>query len=62
MAVNAGLKAARAGGKLGGRKPKLKEIDLQKARVLLASGKYSMGKVAEALYDIVAGGRKGAVG
>lgn len=62
MAVNAGLKAARAGGKLGGRKPKLKESDLQKARVLLASGKYSMGKVAKALYAIVVGGRKGAVG
>jgi predicted transcriptional regulator len=27
----------------------LKESDIEKARVLLASGKYSMGKVAEEL-------------
>ena len=47
--VNAGLKAARARGRLGGRKPKLKESDIEKARVLLASGKYSMRKVAEEL-------------
>lgn len=47
--VNAGLKAARARGRLGGRKPKLTESDIEKARVLLASGKYSMGKVAEEL-------------
>jgi DNA invertase Pin-like site-specific DNA recombinase len=47
--VNAGLKAARARGRLGGRKPKLSESDIQKARVLLDSGKYSMGKVAKEL-------------
>ncbi len=48
--MNAGLTAARARGRLGGRKPKLKESDIEKARVMLASGKYSMGKVAEELH------------
>ncbi len=47
--VNAGLTAARARGWLGGRKPKLKESDIEKAWVLLASAKYSMAKVVEDL-------------
>lgn len=47
--VNTGLKAARARGRLGGRKKKLKDSDMEKARVLLDSGKYSMGQVAKEL-------------
>lgn len=47
--VNAGLTAAWARGWLGGRKPKLKESDIEKAWVLLASAKYSMAKVVEDL-------------
>lgn len=47
--VNAGLSAARARGRLGGRKKKLKDSDIEKARVLLDSGKYSMGQVAREL-------------
>ena len=39
--VNAGLKAARRRGRLGGRPKSLTEADLKKARALLRSGDYT---------------------
>ncbi|TXI24155.1 MAG: recombinase family protein [Nitrosomonas sp.] len=47
--VQAGLTAARARGKKGGRKFLMSEEDKKKAVVLLQSGKFSVGEVAESL-------------
>ena len=47
--VNAGLKAARRRGRLGGRPKSLTEADLKKARALLRSGDYTKGQVADEL-------------
>ena len=47
--VNAGLKAARKRGRVGGRPRALGEADLKKARALLRSGDYSRVQVAEDL-------------
>jgi DNA invertase Pin-like site-specific DNA recombinase len=47
--VNAGLKAARRRGCLGGRPKSLTEADLKKARALLRSGDYTKGQVADEL-------------
>ena len=47
--VNAGLKAARRRGRIGGRPKALTEADLKKARALLRSGDYSKTQVAEEL-------------
>ena len=45
--VNAGLKAARRRGRVGGRPKALNEADLKKARALLGSGEYTKVQVAE---------------
>jgi DNA invertase Pin-like site-specific DNA recombinase len=47
--VNAGLKAARRRGRVGGRPKSLSEADLKKARALLRSGDYSKVQIAEDL-------------
>jgi DNA invertase Pin-like site-specific DNA recombinase len=47
--VNAGLKAARRRGRVGGRPKALSEADLEKARALLRSGDYSKVQIAEDL-------------
>ena len=47
--VNAGLKAARRRGRVGGRPKALDEADLKKARALLHSGEYTRVQVAEEL-------------
>jgi DNA invertase Pin-like site-specific DNA recombinase len=47
--VNAGLKAARRRGRVGGRPKALNEGDLKKARALLRSGDYTKVQVAEEL-------------
>ncbi len=47
--VNAGLKAARRRGRVGGRPKALDEADLKKARALLRSGDYSKVQIAEDL-------------
>ena len=47
--VNAGLKAARRRGRVGGRPKALNEADLKKARALLRSGDYTKVQVAEEL-------------
>jgi DNA invertase Pin-like site-specific DNA recombinase len=47
--VNAGLKAARRRGRVGGRPKALSEADLKKARALLRSGDYSKVQIAEDL-------------
>jgi DNA invertase Pin-like site-specific DNA recombinase len=47
--VNAGLKAARRPGRVGGRRKALNEGDLKKARELLRSGDYTRVQVAEEL-------------
>ena len=47
--VNAGLKAARSRGRVGGRPKALSEADLKKARTLLCSGDYTKVQVAEDL-------------
>jgi DNA invertase Pin-like site-specific DNA recombinase len=47
--VNAGLKAARRRGGLGGRPKALAETDLKKARALLHSGDYTKAQVAQEL-------------
>src|ERR1017187_4816936 len=47
--VNAGLKAARRRGRLGGRPKSLTEADLKKARALLRSGDYTKTQVAAEL-------------
>jgi DNA invertase Pin-like site-specific DNA recombinase len=47
--VNAGLKAARPRGRLGGRPKSLTEADLKKARALLRSGDHTKGQVADEL-------------
>jgi DNA invertase Pin-like site-specific DNA recombinase len=47
--VNAGLKAARRRGRVGGRPKALDEADLKKARALLQSGEYSKVQVADEL-------------
>jgi DNA invertase Pin-like site-specific DNA recombinase len=47
--VNAGLKAARWRGRLGGRPKALGEADLKKARALLRSGDYTKVQVAQEL-------------
>jgi DNA invertase Pin-like site-specific DNA recombinase len=47
--VNAGLKAARKRGRIGGRPRALGEADLKKARALLRAGDYSRVQVAEDL-------------
>src|SRR6201987_2693131 len=47
--VNAGLKAARRRGRVGGRPRRLDEADLKKARALLRSGDYTKVEVAEEL-------------
>src|ERR1700680_3637830 len=47
--VNAGLKAARRRGRLGGRPRSLKEADLKKGRALLRSGDYTKTQVAAEL-------------
>src|SRR5215467_13436905 len=47
--VNAGLKAARRRGRIGGRPKALDEADLKKARALLRSGDYSRVQVADEL-------------
>jgi DNA invertase Pin-like site-specific DNA recombinase len=47
--VNAGLKAARRRGRVGGRPKALAEADLKKARALLRSGDYTKVQVAEEL-------------
>src|SRR5271165_1514368 len=47
--VNAGLKAARRRGRVGGRPRALDEADLKKARALLRSGDYSKVQIAEDL-------------
>jgi DNA invertase Pin-like site-specific DNA recombinase len=47
--VNAGLKAARRRGRVGGRPKALEEADLKKARTLLRSGDYTKVQVAKDL-------------
>jgi DNA invertase Pin-like site-specific DNA recombinase len=47
--VNAGLKAARRRGRIGGRPKALGEAELKKARALLRSGDYTKTQVAEEL-------------
>jgi DNA invertase Pin-like site-specific DNA recombinase len=47
--VNAGLKAARRRGRVGGRPKALKDDDLKKARALLRSGEYTKVQVAKEL-------------
>jgi DNA invertase Pin-like site-specific DNA recombinase len=47
--VNAGLKAARRRGRVGGRPKALKNDDLKKARALLRSGEYTKVQVAKEL-------------
>jgi len=47
--VNAGLKAARRRGRVGGRPKTLGEADLKKARTLLRSGNYTKVQVAKDL-------------
>jgi DNA invertase Pin-like site-specific DNA recombinase len=47
--VNAGLKAARRRGRVGGRPKALAEADLKKARALLRSGDYTKVQVAKEL-------------
>jgi DNA invertase Pin-like site-specific DNA recombinase len=47
--VNAGLKAARRRGRVGGRPKALGEADLKKARALLRSGDYTKVQVAKEL-------------
>jgi DNA invertase Pin-like site-specific DNA recombinase len=47
--VNAGLKAARRRGRVGGRPKSLTETDLKKARALLRSGDYSKAEIAREL-------------
>jgi DNA invertase Pin-like site-specific DNA recombinase len=47
--VNAGLKAARRRGRVGGRPKALTEADLKKARALLRSGEYTKVEVAKEL-------------
>jgi DNA invertase Pin-like site-specific DNA recombinase len=47
--VNAGLKAARRRGRVGGRPKALDEADLKKARPLLRSGEHSKVQVADEL-------------
>jgi len=47
--VNAGLKAARRRGRVGGRPKALSEADLKKARALLRSGDYTKVQVAKEL-------------
>ena len=47
--VNAGLKAARRRGRVGGRPKALDEADLKKARTMLQSGEYSKVQVADEL-------------
>jgi DNA invertase Pin-like site-specific DNA recombinase len=47
--VNAGLKAARRRGRVGGRPKSLSDQDLKKARTLLRSGDYTKVQVAEDL-------------
>jgi DNA invertase Pin-like site-specific DNA recombinase len=47
--VNAGLKAARRRGRVGGRPKSLDETAMKKARALLRSGDYSKVQVAEEL-------------
>jgi DNA invertase Pin-like site-specific DNA recombinase len=47
--VNAGLKAARRRGRVGGRPKALNQGDLKKARALLRSGDYTKAQVAEEL-------------
>jgi DNA invertase Pin-like site-specific DNA recombinase len=47
--VNAGLKAARRRGRVGGRPKALGEADLKKARALLRSGDYTKTQVAKEL-------------
>jgi DNA invertase Pin-like site-specific DNA recombinase len=47
--VNAGLKAARCRGRVGGRPKALAETDLKKARALLRSGDYTKVQVAKEL-------------
>ena len=47
--VNAGLKAARRRGRVGGRPKALGEADLKKARALLRSGDYTRVQVAKEL-------------
>ena len=47
--VNAGLKAARRRGRIGGRPKALGEADLKKARALLRSGDYTKVQVAKEL-------------
>ena len=47
--VNAGLKAARRRGRVGGRPKALDEADSKKARALLRSGDYSTVQVADEL-------------
>src|SRR5215468_12310158 len=48
--VNAGLKAARRRGRVGGRPKVLDEADLKKARALLRSGEYTKVQVAKELH------------
>ena len=47
--MNAGLKAARRRGRVGGRPKALDEADLKQARALLRSGEYSKVQVADEL-------------
>src|SRR4029077_3530028 len=47
--VNAGLKAARRRGRVGGRPKSLTETDLKKARALLRSGDYTKAEIAAEL-------------
>jgi DNA invertase Pin-like site-specific DNA recombinase len=47
--VNAGLKAARRRGRVGGRPKSLAEADLKKAHALLRSGDYTKAEVAKEL-------------
>jgi len=47
--VNAGLKAARRRGRVGGRPKSLNDADLKKARALLRSGDYTKVQVAKEL-------------
>ena len=47
--VNAGLKAARRRGRVGGRPKSLGEPDLKKARALLRSGDYTKTQVVDEL-------------
>jgi len=48
--VNAGLKAARRRGRVGGRPKVLDEAALKKARALLRSGEYTKVQVAKELH------------